>query len=295
MNADSVKARLKQYAQQNGYTFQEMLVYYGLERTIYRLSVSEYAEHFVLKGGIFLYAVFTGKYERATTDIDFLARSISNSKDKMKSVFQKILSSEYDDGLKYDTDSVTVEDITEFKEYHGLHISVTAYLDRTKIPIGIDIGFGDVIFPDSVKMDFPVILDMDAPKINAYSVESVVAEKLEAIIHNGFLNSRYKDFYDIYILSEKYHFNYSDLLSAVQETFSNRKTVLTIDSAAFSDDFINDDIHTKRWNAFLKKKKAIKSISLEDTVRRIKSFVFPLTDNPDNSISCWNPDIGSWE
>lgn len=295
MNADSVKARLKQYAQQNGYTFQEMLVYYGLERTIYRLSVSEYAEHFVLKGGIFLYAVFTGKYERATTDIDFLARSISNSKDKMKSVFQKILSSEYDDGLKYDTDSVTVEDITEFKEYHGLHISVTAYLDRTKIPIGIDIGFGDVIFPDSVKMDFPVILDMDAPKINAYSVESVVAEKLEAIIHNGFLNSRYKDFYDIYILSEKYHFNYSDLLSAVQETFANRKTELTIDSAAFSDDFINDDIHTKRWNAFLKKKKAIKSISLEDTVRRIKSFVFPLTDNPDNSISCWNPDIGSWE
>lgn len=295
MNADSVKARLKQYAQQNGYTFQEMLVYYGLERTIYRLSVSEYAEHFVLKGGIFLYAVFTGKYERATTDIDFLARSISNSKDKMKSVFQKILSSEYDDGLKYDTDSVTVEDITEFKEYHGLHVSVTAYLDRTKIPIGIDIGFGDVIFPDSVKMDFPVILDMDAPKINAYSVESVVAEKLEAIIHNGFLNSRYKDFYDIYILSEKYHFNYSDLLSAVQETFSNRKTVLTIDSAAFSDDFINDDIHTKRWNAFLKKKKAIKSISLEDTVRRIKSFVFPLTDNPDNSINCWNPDTGSWE
>ena len=92
-----------------------------------------------------------------------------------------------------------MEDITEFKEYHGLHISAVGYLDRTKIPVGIDIGFGDVINPDVVKMYFPVILDIDPPRVNAYSMESSIAEKLEAIIHNGYLNSRYKDLFVRYL------------------------------------------------------------------------------------------------
>ena len=111
-----------------------------------------------------------------------------------------------------------------------LHISAVSYLDRTRIPIGIDIGFGDVIYPDAVEMEFPVILDMEAPRINAYSLESSIAEKLEAIVKNGFLNSRYKDFYDVYVLSEKYSFNYEELHNAVMETFANRKTPMTMDS-----------------------------------------------------------------
>lgn len=150
MNADSVKARLKNFAINSGCTFQEALTYYGLERTIYRISVSKYAEHFVLKGGIFLYAIFERNYERATTDVDLLARRISNSSEEMKSIFQDIFSQDIDDALVYDVNSITVDDITEFKEYHGLHISAVAYLDRTKIPVGIDIGFGDVIYPDAV-------------------------------------------------------------------------------------------------------------------------------------------------
>ena len=147
MNADSVKARLKTFAIKNGCTFQEALTYYGLERTIYRISVSKYAEHFVLKGGIFLYAIFERNYERTTTDVDLLVRRISNSSEEMKRIFQDILSQTVDDALAFDVDSITVSDITEFKEYHGLHISAVAYLDRTKIPVGIDIGFGDVIYP----------------------------------------------------------------------------------------------------------------------------------------------------
>ena len=133
--------------------------------------------------------------------MDLLARRLSNSGEEMKNVFRDILSLDIDDALIFDIESITVEDITEFKEYHGLHISAVGYLDRTKIPVGIDIGFGDVIYPDAVKIDFPVILDMDPPRVNAYSLESSIAEKLEAIIHNGYLNSRYKDFYDIYVLS----------------------------------------------------------------------------------------------
>ena len=293
MNADSVKARLKNFAVKNGCTFQEALTYYGLERTIYRISVSKYADQFVLKGGIFLYAIFNRKYERATTDVDLLARRISNSGEEMKSVFRDILSQDIDDALVFDTDSVAVEDITEFKEYHGLHISAVGYLDRTKIPVGIDIGFGDVIYPDAVKMDFPVILDMDPPRVNAYSLESSIAEKLEAIIHNGYLNSRYKDFYDIYVLSQKYEFSYEELRNAVVETFKNRKTKMTMDSAAFGDEFLNDPVHQTRWNSFLKKKKALIQVSMTDMMDRVKVFVRPVIEG--TAKVKWNPENGIWE
>ena len=293
MNADSVKARLKTFAIKNGCTFQEALTYYGLERTIYRISVSKYAEHFVLKGGIFLYAIFERNYERATTDVDLLARRISNSSTEMKSVFQEIFSQDIDDALAFDVDSITVEDITEFKEYHGLHISAVAYLDRTKIPVGIDIGFGDVIYPDAVKMDFPVMLDIEPPRVNAYSLETSIAEKLEAIIHNGYLNSRYKDFYDIYVLSKTYEFYYKDLHMAVVQTFDNRKTKMTMDSAAFGDEFLSDPMHQTRWKAFLKKKKALIQVSMSDAMDWIKNFVRPLLDGTEKTK--WNHEKGSWE
>lgn len=293
MNADSVKARLKTFAIKNGCTFQEALTYYGLERTIYRISVSKYAEHFVLKGGIFLYAIFERNYERATTDVDLLARKISNSSEEMKSVFQDIFSQDIDDALVFDACSITVDDITEFKEYHGLHVSAVAYLDRTKIPVGIDIGFGDVIYPDAVKMDFPVILDMEPPRVNAYSLETSIAEKLEAIIHNGYLNSRYKDFYDIYVLSKTYEFYYQELHTAVVQTFDNRKTKMTMDSAAFGDEFLNDPMHQTRWNAFLKKKKALIQVSMSDAIDWIKEFIRPLLDGTEKTK--WNHEKGIWE
>lgn len=293
MNADSVKARLKNFAIKSGCTFQEALTYYGLERAIYRISISEYADHFVLKGGIFLYAIFGRNYERATTDVDFLARRISNSSEEMKAIFQNIFSQDVDDALVFDIDTITVEDITEFKEYHGLHVSFVGYLDRTKIPIGIDIGFGDVIYPDAVKMDFPVILDMEAPRVNAYSLETLIAEKLEAIIHNGYLNSRYKDFYDIYVLSTNYEFSYEGLRNAVIQTFENRKTQMTMDAAAFSEEFLNDPMHQMRWKSFLKKKKALIQISMSDAMDWIKAFVCPLLEGMEKTK--WNPKKGIWE
>ena len=216
-----------------------------------------------------------------------------NSSIEMKSVFQEIFSQDIDDALAFDVDSITVDDITEFKEYHGLHISAVAYLDRTKIPVGIDIGFGDVIYPEAVKMDFPVILDMEPPRVNAYSLETSIAEKLEAIIHNGYLNSRYKDFYDIYVLSKTYEFHYQELHNAVVETFDNRKTQMTMDSAAFGDEFLNDPVHQTRWKAFLKKKKAFIQVSMADAMDWIKNFVRPLLDGTEKTK--WNPEKGVWE
>ena len=295
MNAESVKARLKNFAVSSGCTFQDALVYYGLERTIYRLSISPYASHFVLKGGIFLYAIFDRKYERATTDVDLLARRISNSAEKMKSVFCDIFAQDVDDALVFDLDSITAEDITEFKEYHGLHISAVAYLNRTRIPIGIDIGFGDVIYPDTVEMEFPVILNMEAPKVNAYSLESSIAEKLEAIVKNGFPNSRYKDFYGIYVLSGRYIFSYEELHNAVTETFTNRNTPMTMDTAAFSDEFLGDTMHQTRWKSFLKKKKAMIPVSMNDAMTRIKAFVKPLLIQADVPVNKWDPNEGCWK
>lgn len=293
MNADSVKERLRTFAVKNGCTFQEALTYYGIERTIYRISVSKYAEHFVLKGGIFLYAIFERNYERVTTDVDLLARRISNSSEEMKNVFKNIFSQNIDDALAFDIDSIAVQDITEFKEYHGIHVSCVAYLDRTKIPIGIDIGFGDVIYPNAVKMDFPVMLDMEPPRVNAYSLETSIAEKLEAIIHNGYLNSRYKDFYDIYILSKTYEFYYQELYNAVSRTFDNRKTQMTMDSAVFGNEFLNDPMHQTRWRAFLKKKKALIQVSMPDAMAWIINFIRPLLEGTEKIK--WNPEKGTWE
>ena len=293
MNVASVKAKLKNFASESGRTFQDALTYYGLERTIYRIFVSNYADNFVLKGGIFLYATFNGNYERATTDADFLGKNISNDKDTIKAVFKEILSQDIDDSLTYDLDSIDVEDITEQMENHGLRLSIVGYLDKTRIPIGIDIGFGDIVFPDVVKMDYPVILDMEAPRVNAYSLASSIAEKLEAIIRNGYLNSRYKDFYDIYVLSTKYPFEYSELRSAVVETFRNRHTELSKESAAFSEDFINDPLHQTRWMSFLSKKKALLQVSLEEVLDSIKTFVFPLLEGEVKTK--WNPEKGEWD
>ena len=295
MNAESVKARLKNFAEKNGQTFQEALTYYGLERTIYRISISKYSDFFVLKGGIFLYAIHGRNYERATTDIDFLACRISNSGEEMKKVFENILALEVDDALVFDTSSVMVEDITEFKEYHGLHVSAVGYLDRTRIPIGIDIGFGDVIYPNAVKIEFPVMLNMEPPMVNAYSLETVIAEKLEAIIRNGYYNSRYKDFYDLYILSLKHVFTFEELKHAVSKTFENRKTVMTMATSAFGDDFINDPLHLSRWQAFLKKKNAMVQIPLTVAMERIKVFSEPLLERTRSDLIKWNPNKGLWE
>ena len=220
-NAASVKDRLKNCAVKSGKTMQEILTVYGLERTIYRLSVSEYAGRFTLKGGIVLYALFEGEFTRATKDIDLLARNLSNNTADMRKVFEDIFLIECDDALKYDLTSMEVRTITEFKEYPGVNVSIMAYLDRTRVPVSIDIGFNDVIYPERIKMEFPVLLNMDVPEIYAYSIYSVIAEKFEAIVSLGTVNSRYKDFYDIYMLTNRYSIDAIELKDAVQETFEH--------------------------------------------------------------------------
>ena len=260
-NVASVKDRLKNKSIATGKTVQELLTAYGLERTIFRLSKSQYASNFTLKGGIFLYAVFNGNYSRATTDIDLLAQRISNDVEDMKAVFTDIFSLEVDDPLRFDLDSLDVRPITEFKDYHGVNVSIMAYLDRTRIPISIDIGFGDVIVPERVMMDFPVILSDENPHVYVYSLCSSVAEKFETIVSLAYDNSRFKDYYDLYVLATTHDFNGDEIVEAVRETFENRHSSLN-EIVAFEKDFADNPLRQTRWNAFVKKKKALLPITL---------------------------------
>ena len=277
ISAISVKDRLKKQAIEEKKTMQDKIVMYGLERTIYRLSISEYAERFTLKGGIFLYALFNGDYTRATTDIDLLAQCISNDIEEMKKVFKEIFSIKCDDALRFDLNTLDVIYITEFKEYHGVKVSILGYLDKTKVPISIDIGFGDIVYPERMKMDFPVLLDMDIPEVYAYSINSVVAEKFEAFVSLGLANSRYKDFYDIYVLSDRYNFDGKELTNAIKETFNHRGTSFD-DIVAFEDGFADDETRLMRWNSFVEKKKALVKLGFEETVQLFKILLFPIVD-----------------
>jgi len=297
INAESVKAKLKNQAPKRGHMLQEELTAYGLERTIYRISISEYVDKFTLKGGIFLYALFDGNFTRATTDIDLLAQETNNEVENIKKIFEEIFSIEVNDALLYDLESLDVHLITEFKAYHGLNVSIVAYLGKTKIPISIDIGFGDIVYPERVLMDFPVLLDMEVPKIYVYSLNSVIAEKFEAIVSLGYVNSRYKDFYDIYILASNYEFDGNELKKAIEETFHHRQTGFD-DIVAFEKDFTEDAVRKSRWNAFTKKKKAMESVDFGRTVELIKDFLHPIVEkivNKNETDIKWNSQKKGWE
>ncbi len=197
---------------------------------------------------IFLYALYEGDYARATTDIDLRAERISNDVNDMQSVFEDVFSIEADDPLRFDLDSLKVKSITEFKKYHGVNVYINCFLDRTKIDVSIDIGFGDVIYPGRTEMEFPVVLSDEAPQIYAYSLCSSIAEKFEAIVSLAYDNSRFKDYYDIYVLSTTRDFEGQELREACKETFEYRKTPLL-------------------------------KISLEDTISVIEGFLGPVADS----------------
>ena len=296
ISADSVKNRLSNISKATGKTMQKLLIMYCLERTLYRLSISNYSNKFVLKGGVLLYALFNGNYARTTADVDLLAEKISNDVEKMYRIFQDILSIKTNDPIIYDLKTLNVTTITEHKKYHGLNVSVLAFLDRTQINLSVDIGFGDVIYPNKVKMDYPVILDDDNPIIYAYSIYSCIAEKFEAIVSLGYDNSRLKDFYDIYVIVSSFDLNGNELFNAIKETFGHRNTKFD-EIVIFENDFL-DDIMIKRWNSFIKKKKAMMELSLKDTINLINKLLMPIVNalpNDEEFNKYWDSSTLTWK
>ena len=186
--------------------------------------------------------------------------------------------------------------LTEFKEYHGVNVSIMGYLDRTRVPVSIDISFGDVIYPERVQMKFPVLLNMAVPEVYVYSIYSVIAEKFEAIVSLGFANSRYKDFYDIYALAYTYNLKGIELRCAIIETFAHRHTNFC-DIVAFEPDFVKDSIGQNRWNAFIKKKKAMLQISFSEAMDLIKGVLEPVVISIKSETLFdkeWNKEIKQW-
>ena len=292
----SIKDRLKNKSKETGKTMQELLTLYGLERTIYRLSVSEYREYFTLKGGIFLYAAYNGNYARATTDIDLKAESISNDIEDMKKVFEEIFSIETDDSLKYDIPSLKVKSITEFKKYHGVNVSIDVFLDRTRIDVSIDIGFGDVIVPDRVEMEFPTVLSDNRPIVYSYSFSSSIAEKFEAVVSLAYDNSRLKDYYDIYVFAITRDFDGAELQNAIRETFKYRKTSLG-EVVVFEEGFEDDPLRQSRWKAFVKKKKALILVTLKETIHTMEVFLGPVAEAIRSNVQFtgkWKHEEGKW-
>lgn len=243
----SVRQRLLSRARSGHRPFNELLHYFAMERFLYRLSRSEHAERFVLKGALML-QVWRSPEFRPTMDIDLLGRT-RNEEAEIAAQVREILSVEVQpDGLIFDPTSIRTQRIAESAEYEGIRIRFQGALGTARIHMRIDVGFGDVVYPGPEPAELPVMLDFPAPQMLCYSRESAVAEKLEAMVKLGMLNSRMKDFYDIWLLSRQFDFDGPNLSSAVRLTFNRRGTALSPVVEAFTRPFADDK--QVQWSAF---------------------------------------------
>ena len=263
----SVKTKLHNLMNSSGYKYMYLLARYFNERLLYRVSVSPYRENFLLKGGSLLYA-FNGLETRPTIDIDFMAQRISRNREHLEKVFREILSIEcLEDGVTFDVDGLRSEPITVEKEYPGSRFFVTAKMDTIVYPMSMDVGFGDVVTPGPVTVDFPLLLQ-DVPSINiqAYSLETIVAEKFHAMVERDVNNSRMKDFFDCYQILTTKEIDDEMLYEAIKATFDNRELAYNANLHLFNDDFCTDEMRLKRWEVFLKKIQWKESLSFANVM-----------------------------
>lgn len=273
----SVRAKLLNISNEQNIPFQKLLPRYFQERLLYRLSISQFKVNFVLKGGALLYAHERWN-ARPTVDIDFLGQQISRSIDNIKSVFAEIADITIpEDGVTFDTDTITADEITLDKEYNGVRINMIAHLDTINQPVSMDIGFGDIITPSAESLDYPALIsDMGEANVLAYSLETVVAEKFEAMIALSTSNSRMKDFFDVYRILIGGKVRLDVLKEAINSTFANRGTVLYPAHALFSADFFNDESRKAFWTGFLRKIKWPEAIDFREIGSIIRTHLMPI-------------------
>jgi len=249
----SVKARLQNKAKETNRPFAEILQYYGMERFLYRFSKSRYADKFVLKGAL-LFTVWHVPERRTTLDIDFLAH-VDNQIANIEKVIKDICNiSVSPDGLIFDAKTVRGQKIKEDADYEGVRVKFVGFLDRSRIPMQIDVGFGDIVYPKTKVIDYPVILDFPKPHLKGYPAESVISEKFEAMVKLGLLNSRMKDFYDLWLIMHQFDFSGTNLKEALKRTFKHRKTDLPTAKPLFAEEIYDEKSDRQTlWKAFLKK------------------------------------------
>ncbi len=270
--AASVRERLYQLAARGNEDFALVLTRYALERLLYRLSLSEHRDRLILKGAMLFHA-WTESPHRPTRDLDLLGFG-EPSQDRCREMLRDICSiPDTSDGLIFAVDTLTAEAIKEDDIYHGVRIRLTANLAQARVPIQIDIGFGDFVSPAPQEIDYPTLLEMPAPRIRAYSMESVIAEKIEAMLSLGILNSRMKDFYDVWFLARTFTFEAATLRAAIMGTFARRQT--TWSNASIYDllaELGTNSAKQIQWRAFVTRSRLQAPEEFRAILESIRSF-----------------------
>lgn len=290
--AASIRGRLKNEARKQGTTLNALLIRFGLERFLFRLGRSPHRDRYLLKGAM-LFVSWADMPFRQTQDLD-LSAPVPFDPDRVEADIRDICAMEIepDDGLDFEADSLRVEPIREANSYHGFRVCFVWKLGQARITNQIDIGFGDAITPGPVEMDYPALLDMPQAHIRAYPRETVVAEKFEAIVSIGLANSRMKDFYDLWLMSETFEFDGALLQDAVRTTFERRRTALPAEPpAGLQDDFASDHDRVALWSAFLRRAEVENAPAFSAVIAKLRDFLMPLAEQKADG-AVWNP--GRW-
>ena len=293
--AASVLARLKNKATESGRSYQLCLQLFCQEEFLRRLEKSKYADNLVLKGGLFIYAL-TDFDSRVTVDVDFLLRKIPNTPEQLKSVLEEIIAC--NTGNDYIIFEVKdVEPLAIAKKYTGIGVSIVAHIKNTRTPFSIDFGVGDVIVPKQERRKIPTQLnDFIGPTVNTYSIETTVAEKLDAILSLMEFSSRMKDYYDICYLAHKFDFDGAILTEALKKTFDNRSHTFTGQQFDQIMTYDTDDGMQKKWKAFIKKIDT-RTDDFKTVLNTIKEFLkepFTMAINDAEYAKQWSADAGRW-
>ncbi len=291
--AASVHQRLLNKARTEGQSFNELFLYFVIERFLYRLSKSRYVDQFVLKGAL-LFRVWMSKDTRATRDIDFLAFG-DNTVERLVKIVSDVISHDMEDGLVFDITSVEGQIIKEDADYEGVRIVCDAFLGKAKSRLQLDIAFGDAVYPAPKKGQYPTLLDHPAPVLHIYPPETVFAEKLEAMIQLGALNSRMKDFYDIWRIRQ-HAFVGKELCKAVTQTMANRGTE-TLLFSELKEELLQSRDKQLQWTAFLNKSQVDAPASFDNLLEDISVIASPVLEAVHNRIGFdknWEPG-GSWK
>lgn len=293
----SVRDRLLKIAKERGEEFQNLLISYALERWLYRLSESAHRNRFVLKGAM-LFGIWSDEPHRSTQDLDLLGYG-SHSIAEMERVFREICVVECEaDGLEMLPQSVHGGVIREDRKYEGVRIQLRAMLGKARIPLQIDVGFGDAVIPSPTEIEYPTLLDFPAPRLCAYQRETVIAEKFHAMVERGISNSRMKDYFDLWVFTGSFEFEGATLTAAIGTTFERQRTPLpTAVPIGLSVDFAQHPQKLAQWRAFVNRGKLkAGDVTLPEVVTRIHDFLMPpitalITSS--SFASRWDPN-GGW-
>jgi hypothetical protein len=287
--AASVRGRLLTRARETRQDFSLVLTRYAIERLLYRIGVSRYADHFLLKGAL-LFDLWFDVPHRPTRDIDLLGFGSAELL-LMESTFKEISAIAEDDGVTFDPDTVRATEIRKDANYAGVRVGLLGSIDGARCQIQVDIGFGDAVTPDPDDVEYPVMLpEFAAPKLRAYPQYTVVAEKLEALTSLGMANSRMKDYFDLWVLARYADFDADILRRAVRATFDRRATSLTGSAPlGLTDTFAQDVQKDAQWRAFLKRNR-LEVLALNDVIAALRRFLLPVAE----AAASHSPLRGRW-